>query len=62
MWSYWRDKYRYVEALEDYFPDTLREEPILQQALYQIKAAEALIDSRMQELMLVEERDSDPSS
>lgn len=50
MWSYWRDKKGVVEALEDYYPETLKASPQLQMAIYNIRAAEALINKIMGEL------------
>lgn len=56
MWSYWRDKKGIEEALEDYYPDTLQENPQLQMALFQIRSAEAFID----QFMMKREEEHDP--
>lgn len=50
MWTYWRDKRGIVEALRCDYPDILALSPTLQQALYQIQAAEALINRLMSDL------------
>jgi len=44
MWDYWRDKYGHVDALETYYPESLATHIELQQAVYSIKSAKALID------------------
>lgn len=49
MWSYWRDKYGAVGAL-DYYPNKLASTPALQQAIYAVQAAEALIEQIMSNL------------
>lgn len=46
-WDYWRNKYGYVEALTDYFPNLLKEDSILRYALAQMRATEILIDTHM---------------
>lgn len=50
MWSYWRDKKGLVEALEDYYPDLLRSDPLLYTAYTQLKMSMAFIDARMSTL------------
>jgi len=50
MWSYWRDKNGHEDALTDYFPEVVAANPDLQQALYSIRAAKALIDQTMTRL------------
>ena len=49
MWSYWAEKKGVIEALEDYFPQTLANDSSLQLALHTIKANLALINSIMSE-------------
>lgn len=49
MWTYWRDKNGIVEGLEEYFPETLKENIRLQIAVAQIKNAEAAIEAVMSE-------------
>jgi hypothetical protein len=49
MWSYWRDKHGVVDALDQY-PNLLAANKDLQLALFQIRAAEAMIDKIMGEL------------
>lgn len=47
MWRYWRDKKGYEEALSDYYPDTLTNNPQLQLALAQLQNAKVTIDAIM---------------
>lgn len=47
MWDYWRDKKGFEEALTDYYPRTLAENPQLQAALAQLRNAELAIDAIM---------------
>jgi hypothetical protein len=49
MWSYWRDKYSIKTALEDYYPESARNDPQLSLALAQLKNAELVIDTIMTE-------------
>lgn len=50
MWSIWKEKYGVVEALKTYFPDLVATDPTIQMALFQIEAAEALIDAKMSKM------------
>lgn len=50
MWTYWRDRKGTVEALEDYYPEVVAQNKDLQLALFQIKAAVALIEKTMASL------------
>ncbi len=58
MWEYWRDKKGLVDALKDYYPNTLADSLPLQTALAQIEMAERSINSYMLELKN-DEDDSD---
>jgi len=49
MWEYWRDKKGIKDAL-DYYPETLKEDMSLKQALAQLENAERAINARMEEL------------
>jgi hypothetical protein len=46
-WKYWRDKKGVEIALEEYYPNLLKQEPMLMAALVQMKSAEALINQIM---------------
>ena len=50
MWSFWRDKKGYKYALEDQYPELLKDDKVLPWALATIRAAQGMIDERMQEL------------
>lgn len=47
MWGYWNDKNGPIEALEVYYPNTLKNSQELQQAIAMIKNGERLINSIM---------------
>lgn len=48
MWEVHKDKYWSIrEALEEQYPDVLKEDRELELAVLQIKALEALIDKKM---------------
>lgn len=49
-WEWYRDKYGYVEGLEEYFKDTAMKDSQIQGAITQLKSAEAFLDKRMEEL------------
>lgn len=51
MWDYWRDEKGLQAALEDYFPQTLAGDAVLQSALAQLRVAQIAIGMRMQELV-----------
>lgn len=48
MWGYWRDEYGRVEALEEKYPELLREDDLLRYCVNAIRAAELAIDSAME--------------
>ena len=50
MWSYWRDKKGYEDALKGYYPETLANNDRLKFALLQIENGKAVIESIMAEL------------
>lgn len=51
MWRFTRDKYYHrMAALQDCYPQTLAGNVTLQVAVAQIRAAEAMIDTVMEEL------------
>ena len=50
MWSYWRDKSGFEEALKIYFPKTLEGNTQLQVALAQLQNAEIVINNIMENL------------
>lgn len=50
MWTYWRDKKGIKEALVDYYPETLKDDMPLKQALAQLENAERAINVRMEEI------------
>ena len=50
MWSYWRDKYGFRHALEDYYPGLLETNFMLKQAYYSITTGEACINGIMDKL------------
>lgn len=50
MWSYWRDRKGAVEALQDYYPDLLKQRPDLMHGLLQIQSGELLINETMEGL------------
>lgn len=50
MWQFWRSRYGYVTALEDYFTIAVETHRDLQQAISQIKNAERAIDAIMEKL------------
>lgn len=47
MWGYWYDKNGPVEAVEVYYPNTLKNSHELQQAIAMIKNGERLVNSIM---------------
>lgn len=47
MWSYWRDQKGLRLALEDYYPETLTNNPLINLALLQIKHLSTTIDLEM---------------
>jgi hypothetical protein len=49
MWSFWRDKHGPVEALEDYYPETVASSPQLTAAVTQVKNGLLVIDAIMSE-------------
>lgn len=51
MWTYWRDKYGPAEALEEYFPELLKSDPILKAAHAQFIVGKQALESRMAELV-----------
>jgi hypothetical protein len=55
MWSYWRDKKGYEDALRTYYPDDLENDAELRAALTQLTSAEALIDKLMDQRYQAEE-------
>lgn len=57
MWRHWRDKYGIKTALEDYFPQTVKNDPRLQHAITMIEAGEALIEKIMKEKQEAEDDD-----
>ena len=59
MWDYWRDKYGYVDALQDYYPEQLQD-PRLVLAVAQIRNAHASINAVMAELEATEEKEQTP--
>ena len=48
MWHYWRDKKGTLRALEEYFPETLKNSVQLRLAVAQIKNNYAVIESIME--------------
>ena len=50
MWTYWRDKRGYEDALKLDFPETLKNNLQLQTALYQIECNKKFIDTIMKDL------------
>ena len=55
MWSYWRGKYGVCSALEEYYPELLKSNFMLQQAYYSIQSGEACIEGIMESLKTKEE-------
>ena len=47
MWSYWAEKYGVVEALKQYYPTTLANNPSLQMSVHTIRVNLAFIDNLM---------------
>ena len=50
MWSYWSGKKGLVVALEIYYPQTAKNDPVISYALTQMEASRLAILSRMEEL------------
>jgi len=56
MWSYWRNKYGYADALSCHYPKE-NDLPDIHHALFNIRSAEGLIDSVMYTLEYKERED-----
>lgn len=50
VWSYYRGKHGYVTALEEHYKDTLTKRPDIAACVYNIKVAQAYIDTQMAEI------------
>ena len=50
MWSYWRDKYGTVTALQDYYPALLADDPVIRTAAANIEINRAAVELRMTSL------------
>ena len=50
MWSYWYEKKGLVAALEIYYPQTAKNDPVISYALTQMEASLLTILARMEEL------------
>lgn len=57
-WKYWRDKKGIEEALENYYPETLKNDPMLMAALVQIRSGELLINQIMEKKAEAENDDN----
>ena len=57
MWRYWRDDKGYETAMNDYYGNSFKNDPVLFLARLQYKQAKDLINSRMIELAEMEEND-----
>lgn len=49
-WRCWRDKYGTEQALDEYFPELLKTNPLLSAAKIQIEIAKLAIDAEMKRL------------
>lgn len=47
MWTYWRDKKGVLEAIQDYYPQVLKDRPDLATAFHNVRVALGYIDSEM---------------
>lgn len=50
MWDYWQGKYGSIEALKDYYPETLKARVDLQVAISMIQNGERVVNSIMEDL------------
>lgn len=58
MWDMWRRDYRSPkDAVEEHYPNTLANDPVLRHALAQIETGELALNARMQQLADQEEED-----
>lgn len=60
MLRYWVDKRGLLEALEDYYPNLIRDDKVLKAAYEQALVADAALEGRIKELM--EQNDDDQYS
>lgn len=56
MWSYWRDTKGFEYALEGYYQETLAKDPLIRYHFLQTKIAKDMINKRMQELAVEENK------